>query len=568
MPPVPVEEIRLIVHVGLMLLVGLLAGGIAARIKIPRVSGYLIAGLLLGPSLTGMIGNQELRSFDLIAQIALGLIMFNIGGRFKARHVRRFIGKLLTVAVFEMGLTWALVGGAVWALSRNGVLALAVGFIAMATAPATTLVVVKEYESEGPLTSNLIALVGINNFFCLILFPILLIALNGGSGGGGFALLEVGKSLLLGVGLGLGLSFMEERANTPQQQIVLGFCAIALVVGLAYAWGGSGPLSALVMGMTKINSSPRGLVLFDRIDSGAYPLYVLFFVIAGANLHLTTLLEAGSLGLAYIVARAIAKIVGAALGARVAGLSVELRRYLGPAMISHAGVAIGLAMAVGQLDSPGAKLAQAVVLGSIVVYEILGPIAVRWSLVQSGEVKMVSLLPHLPGQSSIDNLEKVASQIRRSLGLRVRRPGQKDQPVTAKHVMRSNVETVPDSTRFNELLKIISHARYDLMPVVDRKGDYIGNISLPRIRDVIFDQALADLVIARDLLDFESAYVGPDEELEKILQKFHNIENEVGHLPVIVEGENPRVIGMIRQRDVVDVYRRIRSEEDKSNRSK
>ncbi len=559
MPPVPAQEISLIVHIGLMLFLGLLAGEAAARVKIPRVTGYLLAGLLIGPSVGGLIDESETRGFDLIVQIALGLIMFNIGGRFKARHVRRSAGKLLTVAGFEMGMTWLLVGAAVWLLSRDVALSAVVGFIAMATAPATTLMVVKEYESEGPLTSNLIALVGINNFFCLALFPFLLVVLMGQPAGFMVSFLEVGKSLVLGAGLGLGLSFFEERANAPSQQILLGFCGIAMVVGLAYAWGGSGPLAALVMGVAKINSSSRGEALFERIDSGAYPLYVLFFVVAGANLHVETLLDVGMLGAAYIVMRSVAKILGAAWGARVAGLSTELRRYMGPAMVSHAGVAVGLAMAVGRLDSAGGRIAEAIVLGSIVVYEIIGPIAIRFSLVSCGEVKMVSLMPHAPGQSSMDNLQKVASQIRRSLGLRVKGLGETGEPPTAKHVMRTSVETIADNLRFDELLKIFSHTSFDLLPVVDREGRYVGNISFARIRDVIFDPALADLLIARDMIDAETAYVAPDEPLGAILQKFHSVEGEVGYLPVVVDGDDPRVIGIIRQRDVVDMFRRIRT---------
>ena len=564
MPVVPPEEIQLIVHIGLMLFLGLLGGEITSRLKIPRVTGYLLVGLLIGPSVVGLIDKSETRNFDLIAQLALGLIMFNIGGRFKARHVRRFIGKLLTVAAFEMGLTWLVVGGIAWILSRDTVLALTAGFIAMATAPATTLVVVKEYESEGPLTSNLIALVGINNFLCLVLFPFLLIALMGGDAGFSIPFLEVGKSLVLGMGLGLILSFLEERAHTPSQQILLGFCAITLVVGLAYAWGGSGPLAAMVMGVIKVNSSPRGEALFERIDSGAYPLYVLFFVIAGANLHVDILFSAGVLGIAYIFGRAAAKLLGAALGTRVAGLSTELQQYLGPAMISHAGVAVGLAMAVGDLDSPGGKAAQAVVLGSIVAYEVFGPIAVRFSLVRCGEVKMISLMPHPPGHSSIDNLQRVISRISRSLGLPVKGLGETDQPPSAKHVMRTSVEPVADNTRFEELLKILSHSRFDLLPVVDRDGQYVGNISYSGVRDVIFDQALADLLIARDLLDSESAYVVSDEPLGAVLQKFHNLKDEIGHLPVVTDAENPHVVGMIRQRDVVDMFRRMRSRDKKT----
>jgi Kef-type K+ transport system membrane component KefB/CBS domain-containing protein len=568
MPSVPVEEIRLIVHVGLMLFAGLMGGEITARLRIPRVTGYLLAGLLIGPSVVGLIDKSETRNFDLIAQLALGLIMFNIGGRFRARHVRLFAGKLLTVAGFEMGLTWLIVGGVSWILSRDAVLALTAGFIAMAIAPATTLVVVKEYESEGPLTSNLIALVGINNFFCLVLFPFLLIAFMGEDARFAIPFLEVGRSLVLGIALGISVSFLEERAQTPSQQILLGFCAITLAVGLAYAWGGSGPLAAMVMGVVKVNSSPRGEALFERIDSGAYPLYVLFFVIAGANLHVDILISAGLLGIVYIVGRAAAKLLGAALGAHVAGLSTELRQYLGPAMISHAGVAVGLAMAVGRLDSPGGRAAQAIVLGSIVIYEIVGPIAVRFSLVRCGEVKMTLLMPHAPGHSSIDNLKRVLGRIRRSLGLPVKGFGETDEPPAAKHVMRTSVETVADNTRFEELLKIVSHSRFDLLPVVDVDGHYIGNISYAGVRDVIFDPALADLLIARDLLDSEPAHVTSDEPLGAILQKFHDLKDEIGHLPVVTGGENPRVVGMIRQRDVVDMFRRIRSRDKKKDRSR
>jgi CBS domain-containing protein len=261
-------------------------------------------------------------------------------------------------------------------------------------------------------------------------------------------------------------------------------------------------------------------------------------------------------GVAYIIFRTLAKIAGATLGAHVAGLSRELKRFLGPAMISHAGVAIGLAMAVGRMESSSGKVAQAIVLGSIVVYELIGPLAVRFALVRCGEVKMMSLLPHLPGQSGLDNLEKVVSQIRRSFGLPVRGLGQTGESPVAKYVMRSNVETVPFNTRFDELLKIVSHARYDLLPVVDEDGNYVGNISFPGIRDVIFDQALADLVIARDLIDYQLTYVVPEEPLEAVLKKFHDIKEEIGCLPVVIKGDKPRVVGMVRQRDVVDAFRR------------
>ncbi|GAB4353039.1 MAG: cation:proton antiporter [Candidatus Abyssubacteria bacterium] len=561
MPSVPPEAIRWVVHVGLMLFLGLVAGELATRMRLPKVTGYLLAGLALGPSLSGAVQNEELRRFDLVAQIALGLILFNIGGDFEAGHVRAFAKKLLTVTAFKMGACWLVVGVAVWSITRDATLALVTGFIAMETGPATTLMVVREYESEGPLTSNLIALVGINNLLCLVLFPFLLVALVGESSGGiGVAFAQIGKSLILGAGLGLLVSFLEERAYAPKQEILLGFFAIMLAIGLSYAWGGSGPLSALVMGMTKVNSSPRGATLFERLDASAYPLYVLFFMIAGANLHLDTLFTVGSVGMAYIVGRGVAKLGGAALGTRVAGFSDELQKYLGPAMFSHAGVAVGLAIAVGQVGGQTASVAQAVVLGSIVFYEIVGPIMVRFSLVRCGEVKIASLLPHLPGQSSVDNLERIVTQLRRSLGLPVRGLKKYAGPPTAKHVMRTNVETIPHTARYDELLSIFAHARYQVLPVVDTEGSYVGNISFPRIRDMIFDQTLADLVIAGDLLDAEKAYVGPDDPLGDVLQKFQNIQYEIGDLPVVLEGERPRVIGMIRQRDVVDVFRRIRSD--------
>jgi len=551
-----------------MLIAGMVAGELVARIRIPRVTGYLLAGLLVGPSVTGLIKGLELRNFDLIAQLALGLILFNIGGEFEAGHVRRFGRKLLTVTLFQMTLTWLLVTCAIWAVSGNGVLACLTGFIAMETAPAATLLVVKEYESEGPLTNNLIALVGINNIICLSLFPVVVALLFGHFEGSIHAPLTVGKSLVVGVALGLAVSFLEEYTRGAKGQLLVGLGAVTLALGLSYRWGGSPPLSALVMGMAKVNSSAHGPALIQKLDEAVYPLYVLFFVIAGANLHLDTLRLVGLVGAAYITARTIAKIAGTAWGAHSAGLSHLMKGYLGPAMLSHAGVAIGMAMALGRQGTNDGIIAQTLVLGSVVVFELLGPIAVRFSLVRSGEVKMASLLPHAPGHSGLDNLEKVLHQVRRSLGIPMKRMGPTDRPLAAKHLMRSNVETVPDTAHFDELLKIISHARYDLLPVIDKEGKYVGNISFPQIRDVIFDQTLADLLIARDLLDHETAYVTPDEPLAVVLQKFHEIPYEVGSLPVVAESKNPNVVGMIRQRDIVDMFRLIRSGNEERTRSR
>ncbi|RJP23375.1 MAG: CBS domain-containing protein [Candidatus Abyssobacteria bacterium SURF_5] len=555
MPSVPAGEVRLIVHVGLMLILGLFFGGLVARVRVPRVTGYLAAGFLLGPSVSRMVQWDELRNFDLIAQLALGLIMFSIGGEFRADHIRRFGRKLFLVTAVQMVLTWALVGGLLWLVSRNFILAVVVGFIAMETAPATTLVVIKEYESEGSFTSNLMALVGINNFLCLILFPFLLVLVMQNERGLAFSAMEAGRSMLLGLAGGFALSFLEERVYTPKQQLLLAIAAITLVVGMAYAWGGSGPLATLVLGAAKRNTSAHGASMFQLIDASAYPFYVIFFVIAGANLHLETLVHVGLLGAAYIGGRTLAKIAGSALGASAAGLSEEWRRYLGLAMLSHAGVAIGLAMAVGQSGLQGAQAMQAIVLGSIVVFEVFGPLSVRFSLVRCGEVKLVSLLPHLPGRSVSDILEMMASRVRASIGLPPSAfRGRGMAGPAAKHVMRRNVESVLENAGLDELMKIFSHARYDLLPVVTKEGRYIGNISFARIRDVIFDEAVADLLIARDMLDDAVVYVTPGESVDSILQKFSEMSEEVGTLPVISEGESPRVVGMVRQRDAVDAY--------------
>jgi Kef-type K+ transport system membrane component KefB/CBS domain-containing protein len=559
MPSVPLGEIRLIVHVGLMLFLGLLAGEVLARVRIPRVTGYLLAGLLMGPSISGTVQWLELRKFDLIAQLALGLIMFSIGGEFRAAHIRHYGKKLFTVTAVQMLLTWVSVGLLIWLFSRDWVLATVAGFIAMETAPATTLVVVKEYESEGAFTSNLMGLVGINNFFCLVLFPFLLVALLQSERGLVFSFYEIAKAMVLGLGGGCLLSLLEERVYSPKQQLLLAFAAITLVVGLTYAWGGSGPLATLFMGMAKINTSARGAAIFKVIDASAYPFYVLFFVIAGANLHLETLWLVGVLGAAYIAARTFGKIAGSALGASFAGLSRDWKKYLGPAMLPHAGVAIGLAMLVGQVDLPAARSAQAIVLGSIVLFEFVGPVLVRHSLVQCGEVKLVSLLPRLPGGSLVDIFERMEGQVRSSVGLPPRTlKGRATSLLRVKHVMRRNVETIPDNARLDELMKIFARAHYDVLPVVDREGAYLGNISFARIRDVMFDKAVADLVIARDLLDDVLVYATSEETIESILQKLSGLESEAGSLPVVSADDEKNVAGMVRQKDVVDAYWRAR----------
>ncbi len=231
------------------------------------------------------------------------------------------------------------------------------------------------------------------------------------------------------------------------------------------------------------------------------------------------------------------------------------RRYVGFTLLAQAGVAIGLAGTLARQWPEGGHLMETVVLGSVVVFELIGPLAVRHGLVRAGEVPILSLLQKRAPQGTMEGLHSVVHHFRSSLGLpaghRLRDPGD----ILVRHVMRRNVETIRNDTPFNELLRLIAHSRYDRFPVVDTEGRFIGMINYTEIRNLLFEPSLSRLVVAGDLVSPFHPAIGPDQPLREAL-KTMQLNRDISYFPVADRDQPDRLLGIISQNDVIATFRR------------
>ena len=573
----PADSSHIIFALAVILIAALVGGRFATFCRIPRVTGYLLAGLLIGPSfaelfhLPQLLTHSALEELRLISDVALALILMNIGGQLRTENLRRWKQRIFIFSFTEAMFTGLLVGVAIFVANQfmvqQAVAGLSLvqtslffgiftGAISIATAPAATLMVVREYEAEGPVTRLLLTLVSLNNLISVFAFSIA-VQLLVIPGGGLFAILyQLCVPLFLGGFFGFILSIWAQRMELPSEYKILLLGGVTAVAVVSRALGVEPLLSCMAFGMILADSSPRWNRLLKALNEVDYPLYVVFFVLAGANLHIDTLANIGFLGIAYVFARLCGKLVGASLGARWGQFGQREQTWVGMSLLAQAGMAIGLAATLSKQWPEGGQLVEAVILGSVVIFELIGPIAVRCGLVKAGEVPLLSLLRKRAPQSGMEGLHSVANHFRNNLGLPAGYNLEDPGDILVRHIMRLNVETINHSAPFQELLNIIAHSRYDRFPVVDDDQNFVGIINYTEIRNLLFDQSLSGLLVARDLIAATPHSIPPDTPLRdalKTLQKKRNIS----FFPVIDPEEPKKLLGILSQNDVLAAFRRL-----------
>jgi Kef-type K+ transport system membrane component KefB/CBS domain-containing protein len=571
------DSLQIVQALAIILVASLVGGRLALFCRIPRVTGYLVAGLLIGPSFAHLVGLPQLiapaamQEMQLVSDIALALILMNIGAQLRTENLRRWKQRIFIFSFSEALLTGLLVAGAIAATNQfilqqtvgsfslgttSLLLGAFTGSIAIATAPAATLMVMREYSAEGPITSTVLTLVGLNNLLSVLFFSIaaqLLFSPQGGLSGIFYQLLV---PVLLGAAGGLLMSFWAQRLELPSEHKILLLGGVTAAAVGSRMLGLQPLLTCLALGVVLADSSPRWHRLVKSLNEVDYPLYVIFFVLAGANLHLETLSHIGLLGVSYVLARTLGKLIGANLGARLGHFGQRAQSWVGVTLLAQAGMAIGLASTLRSLWPEGGQLIQTIILGSVVIFELFGPLAVRYGLVKSGEVPILSLLTKRAPQSSLEGLHNVVNHFRSNLGLGAGRKLQDPGDILVRHVMRHNVETINQGTHFQELLRVIAHSRYDRFPVVDNNDNFVGIIDYAEIRNLLFDQSLADLLVARDLLSPVLNAVSPDATLRDALQTLKKNKN-ISYFPV-VDPDNPqKLLGILSQNDVLAAFRRL-----------
>jgi len=381
-----------LLYLAIMIVVGFLGSALAHRIHFPAVTGYLVAGLLLG--LTGLISKETLSHFDILADLALGFIAFSIGSEFKLDFLKKVGAAPLVITVFEALGAVLVLDILLIAIGVPLPVALLLGAIGAATAPAATLMVVRQYKADGPVTRMLLPVVAMDDAVALIAFSVsaAIAQMIASDHGVSLApmilhpLVEIGGSLIVGALLGLLAALFLRRFNSDGDRLGLAFAVVMGGVGLAGLLGLSSLLLCMMAGAMFANLSRQSVKLFKVTDAVTPPLFLMFFVLSGAELDVSVLKSIGLIGIVYILARVFGKIIGSYLGARIARVEPVIRNYLGFTLIPQAGVAIGLSLIALRIMPEYGATIRAVILCATLIYELTGPLITKAALVRAGEI--------------------------------------------------------------------------------------------------------------------------------------------------------------------------------------
>jgi Kef-type K+ transport system membrane component KefB len=385
---------------GLILLMALLVGELAKAARIPEVTGYILAGLALGPSVLGWISIANLETLHVMSQVALGMILFSVGSSLDLSHLRNTGRRIFIITTVEAGLTGTLVTACMLAVGLPWTVALILGCISMSTAPAATMMVLREHNSSGPLTDMISTVVAVNKVLVLTVFTIVTSAVTISEGmdttrgvltviGESFFWLswELAGSVALGYLIGLMLAGWGTKLMGHGEVQILLAGSVLLCVGASIHLELSPLISSMVIGATVLNLSAAGHRLGVALSRFDPPIYAMFFVIAGAGIDLDRLTMLGLAGGAFVAARAAGKVLGFRFGCRRAGAPAQMGALLGFAMLALADLAVGLTIEVARRFPDLEGSVSAIVLGAVALYETLGPIGTRYAILRSGEAE-------------------------------------------------------------------------------------------------------------------------------------------------------------------------------------
>ena len=408
------NEIELTLGIAILLSAGLLTAKLAQLLRLPSVSGFIVAGLLLGPSFLGVVPIETVGHLEHFTQIALMLIAFGIGEHIELRRMGGIVGDVGYISIVQalaafilvaVGtyLTAFLVAGNSAAHPDNFILALLLGAVAVATAPAALLHVVREMGARGPLTSTLMAVVAVDDGIAIMIFGMAMSIAHQLADPGTLSALhaawdcayEIIFSLGIGVITGLLIDFVLNKLHNRGEMLTAGLALLLLCGEITRFLELSSLLAGMAAGFTIINRSERDVRLFRALNAFEPPIYVLFFTLAGLHLDISALKLAGWIGIVYFITRVIGKYAGAWLGGIMSGASTIVRNYLGLALIPQAGVAIGLVIMVSNDPRLAAwsTVITPVVLAGVVFSELLGPLLVRYTIEKAGEGERIEEYP-------------------------------------------------------------------------------------------------------------------------------------------------------------------------------
>lgn len=406
-----------LLSLSIALFAGLMLSRLAKKVKLPAVTAYLVAGILVGPYLLGafqvpglgFISMEDIGSYSLICDVALGFIAFSMGNEFRLAQLKKTGRQATIVGIFQAVVTTILVDAALIGLHflipqyLPLPAAIVLGAVASATAPAATLMVVRQYKAKGPLTDILLPVVALDDAVGLVLFAISFGVAKALISGHVDVLsvvvepiLEVILSLILGLLMGLLFTYCERFFHSRSKRLSMSVTFVFMTVALSmveFKIGNinvafSSLLSCMMLGTIFCNICDFSEELMDRIDRWTAPLFILFFVLSGAELELSVFKDFAVVlvGLVYILSRSIGKYSGAYISSKSAHCDPNIVKYLGITLLPQAGVALGMAIKAETLGAEGAIVAN-ITLFSVLIYELVGPVLTKMALLKAGDIK-------------------------------------------------------------------------------------------------------------------------------------------------------------------------------------
>ncbi|MBI2480087.1 MAG: cation:proton antiporter [Planctomycetia bacterium] len=546
-------DLHIASSLGLLLGVCLAAGVFADVLHLPKVTAYLLVGLLVGPSALDLIPEGHVELFEPVLKLAMAFVLFNLGCEFTFTKVRRVAAHCLALSAGEIGVTCGLVTIGLWLFGCSGSMAMLLGCLAVATAPATTILVLKEFRSEGPITESTGFLVAMNNFACIVMFELAFLAIKLLEGKLhvpldhqlGILLQNIAGSMALGAAGGLIISYGCGLLSMKRWLVLL-VAATTFLLGVCETFDIPYMLTFLVMGVTVANTSDMKGKIVDELDHLSGLLAVLFFAAHGTELDVNAFVEVGKIGAIYIACRIAGKWLGVYGAARATRQSTEVRHWLGSCLFSQAGAAIALATIAVHRDPVLGKPVQDVILGSVVVFEIIGPLFIRQSLLRTGEVPLAQAIRH----TSSTPFEQA-----RSVTDRFRTAVTKSTPATstASNIKVSDLlrksKGLNQSADFEAIVAYIEHSHDNTYPVVDDRRQVVGVIRYPLLSNVMFDNSVTHLVRAEDLATETDALLFPDEPATQAFELFQAETDDC--IPVVTREEPHELLGVVRRSDVM-----------------
>lgn len=384
-----------IFNLSLILLSGIFFAKLVAKIKLPNVTGYLIAGIIIGPYVLNLVPIESANGMSIISDVALGFIAYGIGSEFNINNIKKTGKTVILLTIFEALGAVVLVDLAMIFIFKQPLeFSIVLGAIAAATAPAATIMVIRQYGAKGKFTSTLLQVVAMDDAVGIILFGISsAIAKAITEGGGNLAIAivkpftEIVMTFIVGIIIGVIYCKLAKIMEGDGELLIFTTGFILLSVGIATKLNISALLTCMMFGATIANLFHNPTRFIGIIDKVTPPIYVCFFTLAGLQLDLAILKTVGLVGAGYIIFRVLGKMLGVFVAAKISKAEDNIRRYLGLALIPQAGVAIGLSL-IAEQSMPGlGSQIRTIVLAGTVIYELIGPFVAKIALTKAGDIR-------------------------------------------------------------------------------------------------------------------------------------------------------------------------------------